>query len=60
MNTAKALGLLLAVSGALNAAFTTGLLSRHGGASPAQAILTAAGTAGTVIALFLAAVSAYH
>jgi hypothetical protein len=41
-------------------AFTVGLTARLAGASPAQAILTAAGAAGTVMATFFAAVSAYH
>jgi hypothetical protein len=34
--------------------------ARHAGASPAQAILTGTRAAGTVMAIFFAAVSAYH
>ena len=37
-----------------------GLTARRAGASPAQAILTGTGAAGTVMAIFFAAVSAYH
>jgi hypothetical protein len=59
MNAVQILTLLLALSGALNTAFATGLAARLAGASPGQAILTAAGAAGTVMAIFLAAVSAY-
>jgi len=44
----------------LNIAFTTGIIARHAGASTAQAILTAAGAAGTVMAIFFTAVSAYR
>ena len=51
---------MLAASGALNIAFTTGIIARRTGASTAQAILTAAGAADTVMALFLTAVSAYR
>jgi hypothetical protein len=60
MHTPQVLALLLAASGALNIAFTTGVIARNAGASTAQAILTAAGAAGTVMALFFTAVSAYH
>jgi hypothetical protein len=60
MHPIQVLALLLALSGALNVAFAAALTARHAGASPAQAILTAAGTAGTVMAIFFAAVSAYH
>jgi hypothetical protein len=48
------------LSGALNVAFAAGITARHAGVGPAQAILTAAGAAGTVMALFFTAVSAYH
>jgi hypothetical protein len=54
------LALVLAASGALNFAFTTGIIARRTGASTAQAILTAAGAAWHCHALFLTAVSAYH
>ncbi len=60
MHTVQVLTLLLALSGALNAAFTAGIIARYAGAAPAQAILTAAAAAGTVMAIFFAAVSAYH
>ena len=60
MHTVQVLALLLAASGALNIALATAIIARQAGASPAQAILTAAGTAGTAMALFLTAVSAYR
>ncbi len=60
MHAVQVLTLLLALSGALNIAFTAGITARHAGVGPAQAILTAAGAAGTVMAIFFAAVSAYH
>ena len=40
MHTVQVLTLLLALSGALNVAFTAGLTARLAGAGPAQAILT--------------------
>lgn len=60
MNAVKVLTLLLALSGALNVAFAVGITARQACAGPAQAILTAAGTACTVMAIFFTAVSAYH
>jgi hypothetical protein len=60
MHAIQVLTLLLALSGALNVAFTAGITARRAGAGPAQAILTAAGAAGTIMAIFFAAVSAYH
>jgi len=60
MNAERVLVLLLALSGALNAALAVGITARHAGAGPAQAVLTGAGAAGTVMAIFFAAVSAYH
>jgi hypothetical protein len=60
MHTVQVLTLLLALSGALNVAFTAGLTARLAGAGRAQAILTGAGAAGTVMAIFFAAVSAYR
>ena len=60
MHTAQVLTLLLALSGALNVALAAGLTARLAGARPTQAILTAAGAAGTVMAIFFAAVSAYR
>jgi hypothetical protein len=58
MHAAQILALLLALSGALNAAFVAGLTARLAGASPAQAVLTAGAAVGTVMAIFFAAVSA--
>lgn len=60
MHTVQVLTLLLALSVALNVAFTAGLTARRADASPAQAILTGAGVGGTVMAIFFAAVTAYH
>ena len=60
MHAVQVLTLLLALSGALNVAFAAGLTARLAGAGPAQAILTGAGAAGTVMAIFFAAVSAYR
>ena len=60
MHTLQILALLLAASAAVNIAFTTGIIARNAGASTAQAILAAANAAGTVMALFLTAVSAYR
>jgi hypothetical protein len=60
MHTAQVLTLLLALSSALNVAFTAGLTARLAGAGPAQAILTGVGAAGTVMAIFFTAVSAYR
>jgi len=60
MHALQVLTLLLAASAALNIAFTTGIIARNAGASTSQAILTAAGAASTVMAIFFTAVSAYH
>lgn len=60
MNTVKILSLLLALSSAVNVAFGTGITARAAGASTAQAILTGAGSAGTVMAIFFAGVAAYQ
>ena len=60
MHAIQILTLLLAMSGALNTAFATGLTARVAGASQGRAILTGAGAASTVMAIFLAGVSAYH
>jgi hypothetical protein len=60
MYATQILTLLLALSGASNMAFAAGITARHAGASTAQAILTAAGAAATVLATFFAAISAYH
>ena len=58
MHAAQILTLLLALSGALNVAFTAGVTARLAGSRPARAILIGAGAAGTVMAIFFAAVSA--
>jgi hypothetical protein len=60
MHALQVIALLLAASTALNVALATGMITRHAGASTAQAILTAGGAAGTVMALFFAAISAYQ
>jgi hypothetical protein len=60
MHTVQILTLLLALSGALNVAFATGLTARLAHVRPAQAILAGAGAAGTVMAIFFATVSAYR
>ena len=60
MHAVQVLTLLLALSGALNVAFTAGITARLAGTGLAQAILTATGAAGTVLAIFFAAVSAYR
>lgn len=60
MHTVQVLTLLLALSGALNAGFAAGLTARLAGVGPAQATLTGAAAAGTVMAIFFAAVSAYR
>lgn len=60
MQALQVLALLLAASTAANAAFVTGIIVRHAGASTARTILTAGGTASTAMALFLTAVSAYR
>jgi hypothetical protein len=60
MHTVQVLTLLLALSGALNVAFTAGLTARLAGAGPAQVVLAGAGAAGTAMAIFFAAVSAYR
>ena len=60
MHAIQILTLLLALSGAMNVALCAGITARHAGVGPAQAILTAAGAAGTVMAIFFAAVSAYR
>jgi hypothetical protein len=60
VHATQVLTLLLAVSAALNTAFAAGITARLAGARPAQAILTAAGAASTLMAIFFAAVSAYH
>lgn len=60
MHTVQVLTLLLALSGAFNVAFIAGITARLASIGPAQAILTGAGAAGTVMAIFFAAVSAYR
>jgi hypothetical protein len=60
MHTIQILTLLLALSGAVNVAFAIAITARAAGATPAQAILTGAGSAGTVMAIFFAAIAAYQ
>jgi hypothetical protein len=60
MHALQILTLLLATSGAINIACAAGIIVRHAGASTAQAILAAGGAASTALAIFFAAVSAYH
>ena len=60
MHTTQILALLLALSGAVNVAFAAALTAKSAGASTARAILTGAGSAGTVMAIFFAGVAAYH
>ena len=60
MGATQILTLLLALSGAVNVAFIAGFTAHRAGASTANAALTAAGAAATVMATFFAAVSAYH
>ena len=59
MTAVQTLGLLLAVSSALNVAVVAGLAARHGGSTPAQAILTGGAAAATMLTVFFAAVAAY-
>jgi len=60
MCATQILTLLLALSCALNVAFAAGITARRAGTSTAQAIMAAAGAMGTVMAIFFAAVAAYH
>jgi len=60
VHVTQVLALLLALSGALNTGFAIGAVAHRAGASAPQAILTASGAAGTVMAIFFAALSAYH
>jgi len=60
MSPVEILSLLLALSITLNIAITAALIARRAGASTANAILTGAGAAATTLALYLAAVAAYH
>jgi hypothetical protein len=59
MSPLQTLSLLLALSTALNIAFTAGLLARRSGANISQAILTGAGSAATSLGVYFAAVAAY-
>jgi hypothetical protein len=60
MHTTQILTLLLALTAAGNIAFAAAITARAAGATPAQAILTGAGSAGTVMAIFFAAIAAYQ
>lgn len=60
MSLAEILSLLLALSVTLNIAITSALIARSAGVGTANAILTGAGAAATGLALYFAAVAAYH
>ncbi|MGQ4434568.1 hypothetical protein [Streptomyces sp. SAS_260] len=53
------LSLLLALSAALNIAFTASLLARRSGIGAYKAILTGAGAAGSSLGIYFTAVAAY-
>ncbi|WP_031173571.1 hypothetical protein [Streptomyces durhamensis] len=59
MSPLQILSLLLALSTALNIAFTACLLAHRSGVGIAQAILAGAGAAATSLGIYLAAVAAY-
>ncbi|MBY8841912.1 hypothetical protein [Streptomyces sp. SP2-10] len=59
MSPLQILSLLLALSAALNIAFTAGLLTRRSGTEIPQAILAGAGAAATSLGIYFAAVAAY-
>ena len=60
MTTVAILGLLIALSGALNVGFAAGITARCTGIGVAQAILAGAGASGTTLIIYFAAVGAYH
>ncbi|KQW17251.1 hypothetical protein [Streptomyces sp. Root369] len=60
MSPLQILSLLLALSTALNIAFTTGLLAHRSGAGIPQAILAGAGAAATSLGIYFAAIAAYR
>ena len=60
MHTNQVLGLLLALSCALNVGFGSYIAARLAGVSRAKAFLTAGGAVGTFMLIYFAAVSAYH
>ena len=60
MNTVRVLGLLIALSVAVNVGFVAGITARFTGVGVAQAILAGAGATGTALVIYFAAVSAYH
>ncbi|GAA4199938.1 hypothetical protein [Microbispora amethystogenes] len=60
MSLVQIMSLLLALSITLNIAVGATLLARWAGAGLGNAILTGAGAAATSLALYLAAVAAYH
>ena len=59
MSAVQTLGLLLAISSALNIAVGAGFVARRSGAAPAQAVLTGGAAAATMLTVFFAAVAAY-
>jgi hypothetical protein len=60
MHTTQILTLLLALSGAVNIALAAAITARAAGATAPQAILTGAGSAGTVMAIYFTAIAAYR
>ncbi|MER5382322.1 hypothetical protein ABT040_18925 [Streptomyces sp. NPDC002688] len=60
MNPLQLLALLLALSAALNLAFTAGLLAHRSGADVTRAIRAGAGAAATALGIYFAALAAYR
>jgi hypothetical protein len=60
MTIVRILALLLALSAALNIAFSAGIIAHRAGATPPHAVMTGGGAAATVLGLYFAAVAAYH
>ncbi|WP_416966843.1 hypothetical protein [Streptomyces sp. 4F14] len=60
MSPFQILSLLLALSMALNLAIIAGLLAHRSGAGLHDAFLTGAGTAGTGLGIYFAALAAYR
>jgi hypothetical protein len=59
MTTVRLLGLLLAISGAVNVAFGAGIAAHCARMGLAKAFLVGGGAAGTVLGLYLTGVTAY-
>lgn len=60
MTALNLIGLLLALSGALNIALATGITARFSGLSIPKCILVASSAAGTTLLIIFAALAAYH